>query len=106
MLLCAYYLSMKREDIAHLAKLARIGITDAEAEAFATDVTSILAYVSEIEDITGTEADEKKVGVLNTVMRSDGEPHEADLYTEDLLNAAPDRIGRYVRVRKILEDKS
>ncbi len=97
---------MKREDIEHLAKLARIGITDAEADALASDVTSVLEYVSEIEGIAGTGAVEKKVGPLNTVLRTDGEPHAADLYTKDLLEAAPDRHGRYVKVRKILEDKS
>lgn len=97
---------MKREDIAHLANLARIGITDAEADALASDVTSVLNYVSEIEDITGSSAGEKQVGRLHTVMRADGEPHEADLYTNDLLSAAPERDGRYVQVQKIIEDKA
>ena len=97
---------MKREDIEHLAKLARIGITDAEADALAHDVTSVLEYVSEIEEIAGAETGEKKVGPLNTIMRIVGDPHEADLYTKDLIDAAPRSHGRYVEVRKILEDKS
>lgn len=97
---------MKREDIEHLAKLARIGITDAEADALAHDVTSVLEYVSEIEEIAGADAGEKKVGPVNTVMRNDNDPHDADLYTKDLVDAAPLSRGRYVEVRKILEDKS
>jgi aspartyl-tRNA(Asn)/glutamyl-tRNA(Gln) amidotransferase subunit C len=97
---------MKREEIEHLATLARIGITDAEADALAADVTSVLSYVSEIEEIASGEAKEKTVGPLHTVMRGDGEAHAADLYTDDLLAAAPDRDGRYIKVRKILEDKS
>lgn len=97
---------MKREDIEHLAKLARIGITNAEADTLATDVTNVLNYISEIEDISGGEASEKQVGSLHTIMRSDTEPHEGNLYTEDLLGAAPDRNGRYVKVKKIIEGKS
>jgi aspartyl-tRNA(Asn)/glutamyl-tRNA(Gln) amidotransferase subunit C len=97
---------MKREDIEHLAKLARIGITDAEADTLATDVTNVLSYISEIEDISGGEASEKQVGPLHTIMRPDTDPHEGNVYTEDLLKAAPNRDGRYVKVKKIIEEKS
>jgi aspartyl-tRNA(Asn)/glutamyl-tRNA(Gln) amidotransferase subunit C len=97
---------MKREDIEHLARLSRIGITDVEAEALAKDVTSVLNYVSEIEDITGSTATEKQVGALHSVMRPDGEPTPGDTYTEVLLDAAPERVGRYIQVKKIIDDKA
>ncbi len=96
---------MKKEDIAHLAKLARIAVTDNEAEVLAEDITSIIGLVSEIEEITGNAELEKKVGVLFNIMRTDGNPHEAGLYTEDLLAAAPSRDGQYVKVKKILDKK-
>ncbi len=96
---------MKKDDITRLAGLARIELTDTEAESFALEITSILGYVSEIADITGTAAPEKKVGALYNVMREDGEPHAAGIYTEDLLKAAPERDGQYVKVKKILADK-
>ncbi len=97
---------MKREDVAHLAKLARIEIGDAEAENIAHDITSILGYVSEIEEITGSSEEKKVVGALYNVMREDGQPHEAGKYTEDLLNLAPERDGQYVKVKKIIGEKS
>lgn len=96
---------MKKEDIAHLAKLARIEISEDEAETLATNITSILGYVSEIEEIAGATQPEKKVGALFNVMRPDTDPHEAGMYTEDLLSAAPQRHGQYVKVKKII-DKS
>lgn len=98
--------NMKREDIEHLAMLARIGITDAEADVFAQDVSNVLSYVSDIEEIAGVVDGEKTVGPLHTVMRVDKNPHEADRYTEAMLKAAPDRSGRYIQVQKILEEKS
>jgi aspartyl-tRNA(Asn)/glutamyl-tRNA(Gln) amidotransferase subunit C len=97
---------MKREDVTHLATLARIAVTDAEADALALDITNILGYVSEIEKITGSTVVEKKVGALVNVMRPDAEPHVGGLYTEDLLAAAPDRAGAYVQVKKIIGDKA
>jgi aspartyl-tRNA(Asn)/glutamyl-tRNA(Gln) amidotransferase subunit C len=97
---------MERKDIEHLAKLSRIAVTDEEADALAKDITSILGYISEIEEITGNKEEEKKVGALFNVMREDANPHEPGIYTEDLLNLAPERDGRYVKVKKILGDKS
>lgn len=103
MLLYGHKISdMEKKDIAHLATLARIKLTDEEQEALAGDITNILGYVSEINEITGKETGEKKVGPLHTVMRDDGEPHEGGIYTEDLLSAAPERDGQYVKVKKIL----
>lgn len=96
---------MKKEDIEHLAKLSRIALKEGEADALAEKITSILGYVSEINEITGNTAGEKKVGAVSNVMREDGEPHEPGLYTEALLSAAPEREGQYVKVKKILEDK-
>lgn len=97
---------MKREDIEHLAKLARIEVKGDEAVSLAEDITSILGYVSEIEEITGSAAIEKKVGPLYNVMREDENPHEAGLYTEDLLALAPERQGQYVKVKKIIGSKA
>jgi aspartyl-tRNA(Asn)/glutamyl-tRNA(Gln) amidotransferase subunit C len=94
---------MKKEDIERLATLARIELTETEAVSFAEDISSILGYVSEIKDITGGKDAEKVVGALYNVMREDGEPHAGGLYTEDLLDAAPEREGQYVKVKKILE---
>ncbi len=96
---------MERKDIEHLAKLARIAVTEAEADRLAADITGILGYIREIEDIAGTGAPEKKVGALYNVMREDGEPHPSGMYTEDLLNDAPKRYQDYVEVKKIIDQK-
>jgi len=93
---------MKREEIEHLARLARIDLRGGEADALTADITQILGYVSEIEKITGEEGVEKEVGEVHSVMREDANPHEPGIYTEDLLSAAPTRKGQYIEVKKIL----
>lgn len=97
---------MKKEDITHLAHLARIAVSESEADAFAESITEILGYVSDIQLITGNAAVTKEVGAVYNVMREDSEPHESGIYTEDLLNAAPERKDMYVVVKKIITDKS
>lgn len=96
---------MKKEDIEHLAVLSRIALRDGEAEALATDMNAVLAYVSEVSSITGDTAQAKEVGELYNVMRDDVITNEGGEYTEALLNAAPLRNQRYVQVKKILADK-
>ena len=93
---------MKKEDIEHLATLARIELKGDEADALAADITSILTYVEAINEITATVGSEKNAGALRNVFREDGEPHEGGVYTEDLLSAAPERHENYVKVKKIL----
>lgn len=96
---------MKKEDIEHLAKLARIALTDEEKDVFAGEITSILGYVSEVSEIAESGAQVKRVGAVFNVMREDANPHEGGLYTEVLLSAAPERDGQYFKVKKILGEK-
>jgi aspartyl/glutamyl-tRNA(Asn/Gln) amidotransferase C subunit len=93
---------MEKKDIEHLAKLARIELNDKEAEALSLDISNILGYVSVVSDLASASSGEKRVGPLHNVFREDGEPHEGGLYTEKLLNEAPERDGQYVKVKKIL----
>ncbi|NCN52363.1 Asp-tRNA(Asn)/Glu-tRNA(Gln) amidotransferase subunit GatC [Candidatus Parcubacteria bacterium] len=95
---------MKREDIAHLATLARIKLTESEQDHLAENITDILGYVSAIGDITATEKP-KEIGALYNVMREDVPNHEPGEYTERILAAAPVRKGQYVEVKKILGER-
>jgi aspartyl-tRNA(Asn)/glutamyl-tRNA(Gln) amidotransferase subunit C len=96
---------MQKEDIEKLAKLARIELTREEVDEFTGEITSILGYVSDVNEITGSTVGEKRVGALYNVFREDGDPHEPGTYTEDLLREAPEREGQYFKVQKILGDK-
>ena len=97
---------MERQDIERVAHLARIELTSFEIDDFLSDITSILGYVSEITKITGSGPEEKVHGALVNVMREDTEPHEAGFYTEDILKAAPEREGQYVKVKKMLDQNT
>lgn len=95
---------LKREDINKLAELARINVPDAEKEVLAKDLDSVLGYVSEIKELTSKgDIPEADYGFLvNINLREDDEPHEAGVYTEDILNEAPETEDGFIKVRKIL----
>lgn len=49
---------ISRDDVAHLARLARLTLTDGELDSFAGQLDAILAHVSQIQavDVTGVDA--------------------------------------------------
>ncbi len=93
---------MKKEDIEHLALLARIELRPGEAEVYADEITNILGYVSEVEELVGGDTTVKQVGLVYNVFREDANPHEPGMYTEDILKEAPLRKGQYIEVKKII----
>lgn len=95
--------AMTPQDIAHLADLARIKLTDAEREQLAGEIDTILEYVSAVQEIAGDDGDATPtVGPLHNVFRSDEVTTPPGTHTETLLAAMPQREGQYLKVQKIL----
>lgn len=94
---------MEKEDIIHLARLARIGIDDKEAESLTADIESVLLYVSDINTITADVQLTKKVGAKFNVFRDDVVTIQEGLYTDAILKQAPHVKGRHLQVKKILQ---
>ena len=94
---------MKREDIAHLANLARIKMTEEELVELEKDLPAIVSYVSEISTIAGNLDEVPDVGPLHNVFREDKITNEPEEFTKDLLAEMPETDGRYMKVKKILK---
>ncbi len=96
-------MSQSKVDVAALAKLARIEVSEAEIKKLEGEIPEILAFVEVIQGVeTGKEADAPG---LRNVMRADENPHEPGEYTEALLSAAPARKGNYVAVKQVISRK-
>ncbi|MAZ29858.1 Asp-tRNA(Asn)/Glu-tRNA(Gln) amidotransferase GatCAB subunit C [bacterium] len=93
---------MTKKEVQHLARLSRIAITDEEAETFTKEIDAILEYVSEVTEVAGTDALEPTVGAVHNVFRADEVTNEPNQYTDALLAAMPETDGRFMSVKKIL----
>jgi len=93
---------IKGEEVKKLAELARIDITSKEVEKVRKEIESILEYVSEIQKVSEKRASAKKDEPKN-VMREDDNPHTGGIYTEAVLNEAPERDGDYIKVKNIFK---
>ena len=92
-----------REDVAHVARLARLALTDAELETMREQLNAILSHIDALKavDTSGVEPTSHAVPQFN-VMRED-EPQPSFPQDEMLANA-PDRAGEFFRVPRIIED--
>jgi aspartyl-tRNA(Asn)/glutamyl-tRNA(Gln) amidotransferase subunit C len=93
---------VSREDVEHIALLARLGLAAEEAESLRQDLDSILRYVAKLDalDTRGVEATAHVVD-LETPLRDDRvvNPEAAD----EMVRNAPDRYRTFLRVPKIIE---
>lgn len=99
---------ISREDIAKLASLSRLKLSEEETERMQKDMGSILAYVDKLKAVTDTQGSETGpvMSVNKNVMRADTNPHEGGIFTDKLISLAPRAEiaadGKYVKVKKIL----
>ncbi|KAA0113385.1 MAG: glutamyl-tRNA amidotransferase [Mycobacterium sp.] len=79
---------ISRDEVAHLARLARLALTDGELDSFAGQLDAILAHVGQIQsvDVTGVEATDNPLKVLNVTRPDTVVP---GLAQDEALAAAP-----------------
>ena len=94
---------ISRQDVEHVARLARLALSDAELERMREQLSGILAYIDTLRalDTAGVEPTSHAVPLVN-VMRED-EPRPC-LDQADALANAPDRSDAFFRVPRIIED--
>ena len=90
------------EEVKKLAALARITVGDAELEKFTSEFDAILTYVGQLEKLDLPPASSSHPPALRNVMRADGEPHAAGMYTEKLAEQFPAREGDALSVKQII----
>jgi aspartyl-tRNA(Asn)/glutamyl-tRNA(Gln) amidotransferase subunit C len=89
-------------DVTYVARLARINLTEAEAEVFQKQLDDVLKYVEKLRqaDVTGVEAAAHTLPIFN-VFREDA-PH--DWFTaEQALSNAPRQANGLFIVPKVVE---
>jgi len=92
-----------RDEVYHVAKLARLTLSESEAAQYQKDLNSILTYVESLEKVeTEGVAPMSHVLEVKNVWKKDI-PSKKDM-SDDLLSNAPMIEKGYFKVPKILED--
>ena len=95
--------SLSREQVEHVAHLARLDLTEAEVEKARIDLAAILTYVEQLQELD-TSGVEATLGVQphGNVFRDDV-PRESFPHEQILANAPHPQDGAF-RIPRILEE--
>jgi aspartyl-tRNA(Asn)/glutamyl-tRNA(Gln) amidotransferase subunit C len=94
---------LESSEVAHIAALARIGLSDKEIEMFREQLSHILEQFAVLRQLdTSGVAPTGYAGDLNTVMRDD--TPEGCLASDEVLSNAPRTQGEFIRVKAVLEE--
>ena len=96
-------MALTPEQVRHIARLARLGLTDDDVEKFSHQLSDILDYFDRLKEVDTDDVPPTAYPLdLHNVMRDD--LPDPSLSSEDALRNAPDRHGEYFRVRRVLEE--
>lgn len=94
--------SFTRTDVERIAALARLSVTDAEADRLASELEAILAYAEQLSGLDTSEVEPTSHPIeLPTPLRDD--LPEPPLDPELALANAPERAGSAFVVPKVIE---
>ncbi|MFZ3019965.1 MAG: Asp-tRNA(Asn)/Glu-tRNA(Gln) amidotransferase subunit GatC [Minisyncoccia bacterium] len=94
---------ISNEEVKRLASLVRIELTEKETETFAKDMGDILTYVDAVKTISSAQTTANEFVVKNVL--SEDVVRENKSYTKKILENAPNKVGDYIAVKKIIEGK-
>ena len=95
--------AINRDDVAHLAQLAHIEMSDEELESMATELAMIVDAVKSVSEAAGADVPATSHPIpLTNVMREDVVGHV--LTVEEALSGAPDAADGRFKVPAILEE--
>jgi aspartyl-tRNA(Asn)/glutamyl-tRNA(Gln) amidotransferase subunit C len=97
--------AISREEVAHLARLSRLAVTEQELDTFAGQLDVILQAVARVGEVTAADIPPTSHSVpLTNVLRDDVEA--PCLTRAEVLQGAPDAEDGRFRVPRILEEEA
>jgi len=93
---------ISREEVKHIAKLARLGLTDAEIKKFQRELSKILDYIEKLKevDVSKVKATSHSIKIEN-VMRSDEARSTKSEVRRKIVEQVPETKKGYLKVKSI-----
>ena len=114
---------ISEQDVKHIAKLARLGLTEKEVKRFQGELSKILDYIEKlkevdvskteptfhsikIENVTREDTEKSKIKNRVSIYGSEGEEENEVLFahqkSKKLMDLAPETKNGYLKVKSIL----
>ena len=93
---------LTREEILHLAKLARLILTDAEVEKFRVQLAETINYVENLNELDTSDVKSTSQSInLSNVFFEDGESNKKGLTQDEVLKNTKKKKDNYFLIDKI-----
>ncbi len=95
-------MAISREEVEHIAYLARLTLTEEEITLYSKQLNNILKYIDKLNelDVDQVEPMSHVLDIIN-VMRED--KHLPSLSREEVMANAPDHDGEHFKVPRVLK---
>ena len=95
-------MSVDTKQVRHIAKLARIAMSDAEVEAMVPELNNILSWVEQLSEVN-TNGVEPLTAVIDSKLRLRDDAVTAGNQRDDILANAPEAQHGFFAVPKVIE---
>jgi len=97
-------MKITKQDVEHVARLARLALSEEEKERYAAQLEGILGYIDKLNKAeTANVSPTSHVLPMANVWREDAAEPDRLGSPSDILKNAPDAEGPFFKVKKIIE---
>ena len=95
-------MSLDKEKIKHVAKLARISVDEAKVESLTKDLNSIFKFIEQLNELN-TDKVEPLTSIAETTLRFREDKITSDNIREKILKNSPEKNDDFFVVPKVVE---
>lgn len=98
---------LTKEEIEHIAKLARLGLSKEEKIKYSKELSGILDYMKKLNEVNVKNIElTVQITGLENIFRKDENPHETDVEKiKKMIGQAPERKGNFVKTKPIMTNE-
>lgn len=95
---------LTKQEVKHIAKLARLGLTKKELEKYQKELSSILDYIEKLKEVDVSKIEPTSHSIkMENVEREDTENRKQKIESRRLMDLAPETKNGYLKVKSILK---
>ncbi|MBU0722429.1 Asp-tRNA(Asn)/Glu-tRNA(Gln) amidotransferase subunit GatC [Patescibacteria group bacterium] len=95
---------LSKQEIQHIAKLARLDLTDDELKKYGSQLSDVLNYIDQLKEVNVKDVEPTaQITGLENVLREDVVKDWDKKEVEQALADAPEKEGRFIKVKRVIE---
>ena len=95
-------MSIDKDTVKHISKLARISLEDKKVESLAKDLTSILKFIEKLDKLN-TEKTNPLTSIINASLKARTDEVKDGKIRDQILKNSPDKNDEFFVVPKVIE---